>query len=99
MIVYRQKGDHYYNQTRHNDLFFPYYNLFPGKLNEKLARKARVNTDASISDRAHAPSASHNTPSIQVIQYGRRIGKNLYLSPMILHILNPRGSAQQSFIQ
>ena len=23
MIVYRQKGDHYYIQTRHNDLFFP----------------------------------------------------------------------------
>ena len=31
---------------------------------EKLARKARVHmyTDASISDRAHAPWASHNTP-------------------------------------
>ena len=43
-------------------IFFSHYNLFVGKLKEKLARKARVNTDASISDRAHAPWASHNTP-------------------------------------
>ena len=35
--------------------FFSHYNLFLGKLKEKLARKARVNTEASISDRAHAP--------------------------------------------
>ena len=43
-------------------IFFSHYNLFLGKLREKLARNARVNTDASISDRAHAPWASHNTP-------------------------------------
>ena len=43
-------------------IFFSYYNLFLGKLKEKLARKARVNTDASILDRPHAPWASHNTP-------------------------------------
>ena len=43
-------------------IFFSYYNLFLGKLKEKLARKARVNTDASISDRAYEPCASHNTP-------------------------------------
>ena len=43
-------------------IFFSHYNLFLGKLKEKLARKARVNTDASIWDRAHAPWASHNTP-------------------------------------
>ena len=54
MFISREKGDHYYIQTRHDDLFF-HYNLFLGKLKEKLARKARVNTDASISDRAHAP--------------------------------------------
>ena len=36
-------------------IFFSHYNLFLGKLKEKLARKARVNTDASIWDRAHAP--------------------------------------------
>ena len=54
MYISREKGDHYYIQTRHNDLF-SYYNLLLGKLKEKLARKARVNTEASISDRAHAP--------------------------------------------
>jgi len=43
-------------------IFFSHYNLFLGKLKEKLARKARVNTDASISDRAHAPWVSLNTP-------------------------------------
>ena len=43
-------------------IFFSHYILFLGKRKEKLARKARVNTDASISDRAHAPWASHNTP-------------------------------------
>ena len=41
--------------------FFTYYNLFLGKLKEKLARKAGANTDASISDRTVAPWASHNT--------------------------------------
>ena len=55
-----EKVDHYYIQTRHNDLF-SHYNLFLGKL-KKLARKARVNTDASVSDRPRAPWASHNTP-------------------------------------
>ena len=43
-----------------------YYNLYLRKLKEKLARKARVNTDASISDRAHAPWTSHNTPQIEL---------------------------------
>ena len=61
LYISREKGDHYYIQTRHNDLF-SHYNLFLGKLKEKLARKARVNTDASIWDRAHAPWTSHNTP-------------------------------------
>ena len=42
-------------------IFFSHHNLFLGKLKEKLARKARINTDASILDRAHAPWASHNT--------------------------------------
>ena len=60
LYISREKGDHYYIQTRHNDLF-SHYNLFLGKLKEKLARKARVNTDASIWDRAYAPWASHNT--------------------------------------
>ena len=43
-------------------MFFSHYNRF-FIFKEKLARKARVHmhTDASISDRAHAPWASHNT--------------------------------------
>ena len=43
-------------------IYFSHYNLFLGKHKEKSARKARVNTDASISDRAHDPWASYNTP-------------------------------------
>ena len=42
--ISQEKGDYYYIQTRHNDLFC-HYNLFLGKLKEKLARKARVNTE------------------------------------------------------
>ena len=37
--ISREKGDHYYIQTRHNDLFFQ-YNPFLENLKEKLARKA-----------------------------------------------------------
>ena len=50
LYISREKGDHYYIQHgAHNDLFFPLdYNLFLGKLEEKLARKVHVNTDASI---------------------------------------------------
>ena len=45
MYISREKGDDYYIQTRHNDLF-SYYNLFVGKLKDKkLVRKARVNTE------------------------------------------------------
>ena len=36
-------------------IFFSHYNLLLGKLKEKLARKAHINTDASILDRPHAP--------------------------------------------
>ena len=61
MYISREKGDHYYIQTRHNDRF-SHYNIFLGKLKEKLARKERVNTVASTSDRALAPWASHNAP-------------------------------------
>ena len=43
-------------------IYFSHYNSFVGKRKEKSARKARINTDANISDRAHAPWASYNTP-------------------------------------
>ena len=59
--ISREKGDRHYIQTRHNDLF-SHYNLFLGKLKEKLAQKMARKYGASISDRAHAPWASHNTP-------------------------------------
>ena len=59
--ISRQKGDYYYIKTRHNDLFFPLQS-FSRETWEKLACKSRVITDASISNRAHAPWASHNTP-------------------------------------
>ena len=42
--ISQEKGDHYYIQSRQNDLF-SHYNLFLGKLKEKLAQKARVNTE------------------------------------------------------
>jgi len=63
-------------------IYFSHYNFFLGKRKEKSARKARVNADASISNRAHAPWASHNTPYIQLIQYGRRIGKKVHYHGM-----------------
>ena len=43
LYICREKDDHYYIQTRHNDLFFFQYNVFLGKVKETLARKARVN--------------------------------------------------------
>ena len=43
LYISREKGNHYYIQTRHNDLFFPLQS-FSWKLTEKLARKVRVNT-------------------------------------------------------
>ena len=58
MYISGQKGDHLHRTT----IFFFHYNLFLRKLEERLAPKARINTDASISDIAHAPWASHNTP-------------------------------------
>ena len=48
-----EKGDHYYILTRHKRSFFPLQSF-----STKSARKYWVN----ISDRAHAPSASHNAP-------------------------------------
>ena len=44
VYISRQKVDSYYIQTQHNDLF-SHDNLFLEKLKEKLAQKARVNTD------------------------------------------------------
>ena len=38
MYISREKGDHYYIQTRRNDLF-SHYNLFLGKLKENWPEK------------------------------------------------------------
>ena len=40
LYISREKGDHYYIQTRHNDLYCPLH-LFL----EKLAPKARINNE------------------------------------------------------
>ena len=61
-IFLGEKGDIIIKSKHGTTIYFSRYNLFLGKRKEKLARKARVNTVASISDRAHAPWASHNTP-------------------------------------
>ena len=70
--ISQEKGDHYYIQTRHNDLF-SHYNLFLGKLKEKLARKPRVNTE-----RVYRIVLMHPGHPIILLQYGRRIGKKVY---------------------
>ena len=62
-----EKGDHYYIQTRHKDLFSHYNLIGPEK-------RSKIQTTC-----AHAPWASYNTPEIELIQYGRRIGKKVYL--------------------
>ena len=43
-----EKGDHYYIQTRHKDLF-SHYNLILRKLSEKMSRKALENTNEMCS--------------------------------------------------
>ena len=44
LYISREKGDHYYIQTRLNDLF-SHGNPFLANLKDKLTRKARVNTE------------------------------------------------------
>ena len=63
MYISREKGDHYYIQTRHKDLF-SHYNLILRKLYEKMSRKALENTN--------------EIKCAQAPQYGRRIGKKVY---------------------
>ena len=43
-VYFSGKGDHYYSQTRHNDLF-SHYNLILQNHYEKLPRKARILTE------------------------------------------------------
>ena len=60
--ISQEKGNHLLHPITAKRSCFSHYNLFLGKLTEKLARKVSVNTEASISNCAHAPRASHNTP-------------------------------------
>ena len=69
LYISPEKGNHYYIQTWHNDLFF-HCNLFVGKLKEKLVRKACVNTSEYI--------GSLLCPLGIIIQYGRFISKKVY---------------------
>ena len=55
MYISRKKKAIIITSKHGTTTFFSHYNLFLGKLKEKLARKARVNTDASVSDRVHVP--------------------------------------------
>ena len=59
LYISRKKGEHYYIQTQYNNIF---YDLFLGKLNKKLARKARENTEQYIVSSSCPPRVSHNTP-------------------------------------
>ena len=62
MYFSQEKGEHDYIQTQHNDLFFPLQS-FSRKTSRKIGPKSAHKYQASISDRAHAPCASHNTPT------------------------------------
>ena len=54
LYISREKDDHYYIQTRRNDLFFPLQS-FSTKTSRKIGPKSARKYWASISDRAHAP--------------------------------------------
>ena len=50
-------------KSKHGSMtYFSHYNLFLGKLKEKLARKAHVNTERVYRIVLIPPWASHNTP-------------------------------------
>ena len=48
--------------------------LFENFKKKCLEKRSKIQTKC-----AHAPWASHNTPQMELIQYGRRIGKKVYL--------------------
>ena len=54
LYIYREKGDHHYIQTRHND-FFPLQSFSSRKTQRKISPKSALKYRASGSDRAHAP--------------------------------------------
>ena len=54
LYISREKGDHYYIQTRHNDRFSPLQS-FSRQTLRKIGPKSARKYWASISNRAHAP--------------------------------------------
>ena len=52
MHISREKGDRYYIQRRHNDLFFSLH-FFLGNLKVRLARKALVNMRSCLCSPGH----------------------------------------------
>ena len=48
LYISREKGDHYYIQTRHKDLF-SHYNLILRKIYEKISQKALENKNEMCS--------------------------------------------------
>ena len=64
--ISRENGDHYYIQTRHNDLF-SHYNLILGKLLAELPRKGCINTERVNRIVALAPSAWYSLNLINSI--------------------------------
>ena len=61
LYISREKGL-IFTSKHGTTIFFSYYNLFQGKLKEKLARKARVNTERVNRIVVMPPWASDNTP-------------------------------------
>ena len=55
--------------------FFPITILFYKENSKKKCPEKRSKIQTKC---AHAPWASYNTPQIELIQYGRRIGKKVY---------------------
>ena len=68
-----EKGDHYYIQTRHKDLFFPLQSY-----SKKTLRKNVRNVAENTNEMCSCPRASYNTPLMALIQYGRHISKKVY---------------------
>ena len=51
-----------------------------------LGKKAIIITRSKVQTKcAHTPWASYNTPSIELIQYGRRTGKKVYWSYLVIY--------------
>ena len=59
-------------------IFFSHYYPFIGKLKEKLARKARVNTERVYRIVLVPPGHPITLLKSTYIQYGRRVGKKVY---------------------